>query len=189
MTAPTLPAPVTAYDHPEHHWVWTKMELDWIAARDAQWASRVAELQAEVDRRNAWAVDYCKESRAEYLKQERVRESLQAGIDKLQSEIENLHSVMVAAAEEIHEHWQAHCDEEGYGPANLMLRLEKSIPAQYAYKAGDFERLMQERAEAVAQLDAAVRDEREACAKVCDEQAEEGYPETCAKIIRARTKD
>lgn len=106
------------------------------AARDAQWAAR----------HNAWV--------------DGIDKAMAAEVDKLQSEIENLHSVMVAAAEEIHEHWQAHCDEDGYGPANLMHRLEKGIPAEYAYKAGDFERLMKERDAAVARLDAAVRDER-----------------------------
>lgn len=38
MTAlPAPPATVKWHEHPEHHWKWTKMELDWIAARDAQW--------------------------------------------------------------------------------------------------------------------------------------------------------
>jgi chromosome segregation ATPase len=77
----------------------------------------------------------------------------QARLDKLTAENENLRSVMIAAAEEIHEHWQAHCDDDGYGPANLMRRLEKGIPAEYAYKAGDFERLMQERAALAAEVD------------------------------------
>ena len=58
-----------------------------------------------------------------------------------QKEIENLKSVMVAAAEEISKHWDAHCDEEGYGPVNLLRRLEAGIPADYGYKAGDFYRL------------------------------------------------
>lgn len=55
--------------------------------------------------------------------------------------IENLKSVMIAAAEKIQEHWQAHCDKEGYGPANLMHRLEKGIPAQYGYTGGAFTKL------------------------------------------------
>ena len=59
----------------------------------------------------------------------------------IQREIENLKSVMVAAAEEISKHWDAHCDEEGYGPVNLLRRLEAGIPAEYGYKAGDFHRL------------------------------------------------
>lgn len=56
------------------------------------------------------------------------------------SEIANLKTVMICAAEEIQAHWQAHCDSEGYGPANLMHRLEKGIPAQYGYTAGEFAR-------------------------------------------------
>lgn len=59
----------------------------------------------------------------------------------LRAEARLLKTVMVAAAEEIAAHWDAHCDEEGYGPANLMHRLERGIPAQYGYKAGDFARL------------------------------------------------
>lgn len=58
----------------------------------------------------------------------------------LEMEISNLNTVMIAAAEEIQAHWQAHCDEDGYGPQNLMLRLERGIPAQYNYTAGEFER-------------------------------------------------
>ena len=65
-------------------------------------------------------------------------------IDDKQKEIDNLKTCMIAAAEEIQAHWQAHCDKDGYGPANLMHRLEKGIPAQYGYTAGAFERLQEE---------------------------------------------
>lgn len=58
----------------------------------------------------------------------------------LKEDNENLKSVMIAAAEEIQAHWSAHCDAEGYGPANLMHRLEKGIPARYGYTAGAFAR-------------------------------------------------
>lgn len=74
-------------------------------------------------------------------------EGMRAEITRLRAEAEELRSVMIAAAEEIQAHWPAHCDAEGYGPANLMRRLEEGIPSQYAYTAGDFERL---RAEAEA---------------------------------------
>ena len=67
-----------------------------------------------------------------------------AEITRLRAEAEALRSVMIAAAEEIQAHWPAHCDAEGYGPANLMRRLEEGIPSQYAYTAGDFVRLMDE---------------------------------------------
>jgi len=52
-----------------------------------------------------------------------------------------MQSVMIAAAEEIQRCWPAHCDKEGYGPANLMHRLEKGIPSQYGYTAGAFAKL------------------------------------------------
>lgn len=56
-------------------------------------------------------------------------------IAELESEIKNLHTVMMAAAVEITEHWDAHCDREGYGPANLVRRLENGYPEQYGYDA------------------------------------------------------
>ena len=62
-------------------------------------------------------------------------------VQSLEAEISDLLTVLVAAAEEINEHWDAHCDEEGYGPRNLMHRLEKGIAAKYPYTAGDFARM------------------------------------------------
>lgn len=60
-------------------------------------------------------------------------------------EIENLKSVMVAAAEEIKLHWMAHCDEEGYGPSNLLNRLEKGLASSYSgYKPGNIEKMEKE---------------------------------------------
>lgn len=60
-------------------------------------------------------------------------------IEKLKAERTNLKTVMIAAAEEIQAHWQAHCDEEGYGPTNLMHRLEKGLASNYSgYSAGAF---------------------------------------------------
>lgn len=56
-------------------------------------------------------------------------------------QIEALKTVMVAAAEEIARHWAAHCDAEGYGPQNLLRRLEEGIPSEYGYTAGAFEEL------------------------------------------------
>ena len=61
--------------------------------------------------------------------------------NQLEQQAEHLKTVMIAAAEEISKHWDAHCDEEGYGPINLLRRLESGIPAQYGYSAGDFQRL------------------------------------------------
>lgn len=71
-------------------------------------------------------------------------EALRKEFELLKRENANLRSVMIAAAEEIHEHWDAHCDADGYGPANLMRRLEAGIPSEYAYKAGDFARMRAE---------------------------------------------
>jgi hypothetical protein len=61
--------------------------------------------------------------------------------NQLEQQADHLKTVMIAAAEEISKHWDAHCDEEGYGPVNLLRRLESGIPAQYGYSAGDFLRL------------------------------------------------
>ena len=63
----------------------------------------------------------------------------------LEADNAKLRTVMVAAAEEISEHWEAHCDAEGYGPANLMRRLEDGIPSEYGYTAGAFAKLLAER--------------------------------------------
>jgi len=69
-------------------------------------------------------------------------------IDLQKKVIEEYHSVMIAAAEEIQEQWQHHCDAEGYGPANLMHRLENCIPAQYGYTFGAFTKLQSQLEEA-----------------------------------------
>lgn len=66
-------------------------------------------------------------------------------IERLWAELNSLKTVMVAAAEEIAAHWDAHCDAEGYGPQNLMRRLEEGIPSEYGYTAGAFAELRAER--------------------------------------------
>ena len=73
-------------------------------------------------------------------------------VARLRKENEGLRSTMIAAAEEIDAHWDAHCDEDGYGPVNLMNRLERGIPAMYAYKAGDFVKLSDQLAAANIEL-------------------------------------
>lgn len=65
-------------------------------------------------------------------------QGLRERIAELERDNANLKTVMVAAAEEIHAHWDAHCDAEGYGPQNLMRRLEEGIPSEYGYTAGAF---------------------------------------------------
>ena len=64
-----------------------------------------------------------------------------AELRRLHEENQRLKTVMIAAAAEIAAHWDAHCDAEGYGPANLMHRLERGIASEYNYTAGSFARL------------------------------------------------
>lgn len=66
-------------------------------------------------------------------------------IAELEKEIGILHTTMFAAAFEIQEHWDAHCDSDGYGPANLMHRLERGIASQYGYDAKTLQRIKAER--------------------------------------------
>ena len=76
------------------------------------------------------------------------KDCAQAAVElrRLHEETRKLKTVMVAAAEEISKHWEAHCDSEGYGPANLMHRLEEGIASEYGYTAGAFARLEAENA-------------------------------------------
>lgn len=57
-----------------------------------------------------------------------------------EAELIALRSMCRAAAEEIMEHWEAHCDAEGYGPCNLHARLSGKIgPDLYPGHASDEE--------------------------------------------------
>jgi len=60
---------------------------------------------------------------------------------------------MMAAAVEIHSHWDAHCDSEGYGPANLMHRLERGIASQYGYDAKTLQLVEAERDQLRAEVE------------------------------------
>ena len=51
--------------------------------------------------------------------------------DELAETAKRLRSVMGAAATEIEDHWDAHCDEDGYGPVNLLHRLRFGIAEMY----------------------------------------------------------
>jgi hypothetical protein len=51
--------------------------------------------------------------------------ALQAEITRLCQENLRLRTVMLAAHDEITEHWDAHCDAEGYGPQNLVRHLKE----------------------------------------------------------------
>src|SRR5574343_1062345 len=70
--------------------------------------------------------------------------SMRTALAAKDAELAALRTVMVAAAEEIAAHWDAHCDAEGYGPQNLMRRLEEGIPSEYGYTAGSFAELQAE---------------------------------------------
>ena len=52
-------------------------------------------------------------------------EALQHEVTRLAQENLRLRTVMMAAAEEIGEHWEAHCDDEGYGPQSLQRHLRE----------------------------------------------------------------
>ena len=49
-------------------------------------------------------------------------------LNSQQEEIRKLRSMCKAAAAEISETWNAHCNEKGYGPVNLVARLEGTLP-------------------------------------------------------------
>lgn len=66
---------------------------------------------------------------------------LATAVKKLIVERQLLISTMMAAAVEIDEHWAAHCDKEGYGPANLIERLESGIAGDYGYTLAEFKGL------------------------------------------------
>ena len=97
----------------------------------------------------------------EMLDEERSELSdAEAIIDGLRGEVADLHTTMMAAAVEIQEHWAAHCDEEGYGPANLMHRLERGIASQYGYRAETLVRLESQRdqhAQRIGELEGLLR--------------------------------
>lgn len=103
-------------------------------------------------------------------------------IAKKDAEIANLKTTMIAAAEEIAAHWNAHCDAEGYGPANLMHRLERGIAAEYGYTAGNWARMTAERN--------ALRAENFALAagQCVNATADDGGTPVCAEIIALRAE-
>jgi hypothetical protein len=90
-----------------------------------------------------WVLDYKASGMIAKLHEERLQ--LSTEVYEAQKTIENLKTVMIAAAEEIQDHWEAHTDKEGYGPSNLMLRLEKGVAENYlGYSAGAFAKLKDE---------------------------------------------
>lgn len=51
--------------------------------------------------------------------------ALQSEVTRLLQENLRLRTVMLAAHDEITEHWEAHCDAEGCGPQNLVRHLKE----------------------------------------------------------------
>lgn len=49
-------------------------------------------------------------------------------LNKQADEIRKLKSMCRAAAAEINDQWHWHCADDGYGPVNLMARLEGKLP-------------------------------------------------------------
>ena len=45
-----------------------------------------------------------------------------------QAQLEAYRSIMVAAAKELEEHWDAHCDKSGAGPTTLLNYLKGRRP-------------------------------------------------------------
>lgn len=63
----------------------------------------------------------------------------ESALSAANAEIEKYKTIMMAAAVEIREHWEAHCDADGYGPSNLLMRLENGLHGGgYAYTAEDW---------------------------------------------------
>jgi hypothetical protein len=60
---------------------------------------------------------------AQWVSEPRKVEALQMEITRLAQENLRLRTIMMAAAEEIGEHWESHCDDEGYGPQSLQRHL------------------------------------------------------------------
>lgn len=51
--------------------------------------------------------------------------ALQRQVTRLAQDNLRLRTVMAAAADEILEQWDAHCDPEGFGPRNLLRHLQE----------------------------------------------------------------
>ena len=101
-----------------------------------------------------------------------------AQIAEKDAEIARLKTVMIAAAEEIGAHWDAHCDAEGYGPVNLLRRLEQGIPSEYGYTAGAFARMEAE----VDALRADAERMTTALNKIAERQNSD-WPDRCQALV------
>lgn len=128
----------------QHYEDVSKEEEDFIWHLERMGEYGISLMQEEVDRlekqinddEREWLVEVRNVIDGHKIETDKLNQT----IESQAKEIENLKTVMIAAAEEIQEHWQAHCDDGGYGPANLMRRLENGLPSQYGYTAGAFMR-------------------------------------------------
>lgn len=84
-----------------------------------------------------------------HLNEVNTRKYAAKAIQQLLIDNRNLRSTMIAAAELIAANWDRLTDEEGYGPVNLLNRLEKGIPAEYGYTAGAFDELQRKLNESI----------------------------------------
>lgn len=55
---------------------------------------------------------------------------LRAEVERLRDEVRRWKSTAAEAANEIEDHWDAHCDAHGAGPVNLVRRL-RGRPDEY----------------------------------------------------------
>jgi hypothetical protein len=74
---------------------------------------------------------------AQWVSEPNRVQALQAEVTRLSQENLRLRTVMMAAHDEITEHWDAHCDPDGYGPQNLVRHLKEGT----GYYPGLIERL------------------------------------------------
>ena len=112
---------------------------------------RLRDWRGDPDEVMAEAADALEQQAAQIAEKDAEIALWAAEVDALRAEIKSqLHqlraakTMMIAAAEEISAHWDAHCDAEGYGPVNLLHRLEQGIPSEYGYTAGAFARMKAE---------------------------------------------
>lgn len=78
---------------------------------------------------------------AQWVSEPRKVEALQMEITRLAQENLRLRTVMMAASEEIGERWEAHCDEDGFGPQSLVRHLREGT----GYYPGMIEKIRRSR--------------------------------------------
>jgi hypothetical protein len=74
---------------------------------------------------------------ARWLSEPNVVEALQSEITRLAQENLRLRTIMMTAADEIDDHWESHCDIDGFGPRSLVRHLRDGS----GYYPGAIERI------------------------------------------------